>query len=104
MSWEEFIGFLLKPNGIAAAVGLLWSVAIEYVPGFEALAPKWKRVVFAGVCLVVPLLASALGMATGVYAPSFRDVVWPAIVAGCVAFGAGTLLHARKLPDAPATE
>jgi hypothetical protein len=55
--------------------------------------------VFLGLCLAVPLLASALGVLTCEWPFSWSGTFWPAIVAGGVAFGSGTLVHTRKLTD-----
>lgn len=96
MSWLNFLALLAGP----AAVGLVMSWIIEYFGAYTALAPKWKRLVFFGVCLVLPLLAAGLGVVTHLY-PLTWDTFWQAIVAGATSFSAGTLMHTRKLPDAP---
>lgn len=97
LSWEGFLRLLSEPNAIAAAVGVVWSWFAEYIPGFDALMPKWKRLVFLGVCLVIPLIAGALGILTCGWALSWNLVFWPALLAGFIAFGGGTVAHVRKL-------
>lgn len=97
MSWTDFLQLLSSPNGIAAAVGVLLSWIAEYIPGFDALMPKWKRVVFLGACFVVPLLAAALGILTAGWPVSWELTFWPALLAGGIAFGGGTVAHVRKL-------
>ena len=60
MSWSEFLAYLSEPNGIAVFAGIAWSLLIEYVNGFKVLEPKYKRLVFFGVCMVAPLAAAGL--------------------------------------------
>lgn len=98
ITWEEFLRQLAGP-GVAVAVGLAASELARYVPQFNPLAPKWKRLVFLGLCLLVPLSASALGILTCEWSFSWSATLWPAIVSGVVAFGSGTLSHTRKLKD-----
>lgn len=97
MSWSEFLKFLGSPNGIAVALGVVESVLIEYIPPFKALLPKWKRLIFFVVCLVVPLLAATVGVFTLGWPADFQTTFWPAVGAGVVAFASGTLVHTRKL-------
>lgn len=97
MSWSDFLKFLSEPNGIAAAVGVVLSFVTEYIPKFEPLAPKWKRLVFLGICLVIPLLAAGLGILTADWPASWEKTFWPAILAAGIAFGGGTVAHVRKL-------
>lgn len=97
MSWSDFLAYLSQPNGIAVAAGFLWSWLIQYIPKYEALAPKWKRLVFAVVCLAVPLVAAVLGVITLDWSLDFEATFWPAIVAGATAFATGTISHVRKL-------
>ena len=59
MSWSEFLQYAASP-GIAAIVGAILSVVVEYLPEYDNLEPKWKRLVFFGLCMVVPLAATAL--------------------------------------------
>jgi len=97
LSWEGFLRLLSTPNGIAAAVGVVLSFVAEYIPKYENLAPKMKRLVFLGICLVVPLLAAVLGILTVDWALSWEDTFWPALLAAAIAFGGGTVAHVRKL-------
>jgi len=97
MTWNEVLTFLSRPNGIAVAVGIILSLVVEYWPAFEALAAKWKRVVFFAASLIIPLLAAVLGALTAGWSWSWEATFWPALVAGVLAFGSGTALHTRKL-------
>ena len=97
MSWSDFLALLSQPNGIAAAVGVSLSFVTEYIPGYEALVPKWKRLIFLAFCLVIPLAAAGLGVLTAGWALSWELTFWPALLAGGIAFGGGTVAHARKL-------
>ena len=97
MSWSNFLAYLSQPNGISAAVGALLSIILEYWPQFDALASRYKRLVFFVLCMAVPLAGAALGILTAEWPAGFEATFWPALVAGFVAFASGTALHARKL-------
>lgn len=96
-TWEGFLRLLSEPNAIAAAVGIAWSWLAEYVPGFRDLVPKWKRLVFLGLCLLIPVIAASLGILTCGWTVSWNTVYWPALLAGFIAFGGGTVAHTRSL-------
>ena len=100
-TWLQFLLWMSTPGGISVVVGILLSVLIEYVPVFGALLPKWKRVVFFGLCLVIPVLAALLGIWTLEWAPTWQATFWPALLAGILTFASGTMTHLPKLPDMP---
>jgi len=100
MTWSGFLRFLSQPNGIALVVGVLLSLGVEYVPQFRDMASKWKRAVFFGVSLAVPLVAAGLGVLTEGWDPTWGATFWPAIIAGVLAFGSGTMRQGY-LPDLP---
>ena len=97
MTWSAFLELLSSPNGIAAAVGVFLSVVVEYIPKYDTLAPKWKRLVFFGTCFLIPLAAAGLGIWTCSWPVSWELTFWPAVLAGGIAFGGGTVAHTRKL-------
>ena len=97
MTWNEFLTWLSQPNAIAVVVGLLWSLLVDYWPVFGELAGKWKRLVFLGLALIIPLSAALLGALTAEWGWSFELTFWPALVAGVLSFGSGTVLHTRRL-------
>lgn len=103
LTWQDFLQLASDPGLITIAVGILLSIIVEYMPSFASLPPKWKRVIFFGLSLAAPISAAILGVATLDWSPSFVDTFWPAIVAGVVSFGSGTLAHLPKLPDFPAS-
>jgi len=76
-------------------VGLYFIV--DWFPQYETLTTKQKRLVFAAVCLLVPLLGVALGVASGFQEPVWESTFWPALVAAGTAFAAGTVAHVREL-------
>ena len=96
MEWTEFLRYAAGP-GVAAIVGLLLSETANYLPGFDALAERLKRIVFCLLCMIVPTLASVLGVWTAGWPSTWPATYWPALVAGAVAFGSGTLAHTRKM-------
>lgn len=97
MTWPEFLAYLSEPNGLSVAIGVLWSFAIEFIPTFDTLDPRWKRIMFLVICLVVPVAAAGLGVLTLDWDPDWQMTFWPALVAGALAFGSGTITHIRKM-------
>ena len=98
MSWGDFLQWAASP-GINVIVGAVLSTVSEYIPGYGALEAKWKRIVFFGLSMVIPLGATALAILTGEWGAwgDFQGTWWPAVVAGFAAGSAGTLVHTRKL-------
>ncbi len=96
MSWEEFLRYAGGP-GVSAIVGALLSVLVEYWPAYDALAPRWKRAVMFVVCLVVPVVAAAMGVASLGWPATWEATFWPALVAGFTAFVSSQAVHVRKL-------
>ena len=96
MSWDEALRYAAGP-GIAAIVGALVSVLVEYWPWFGQLDALRKRAVTFGLCLVVPLVAAGLGVATSGWPGSWEGTFWPALLAGFTAFTASQVVHSRKL-------
>ena len=95
-SFNEFLIGLSGPL-ISGAVAVALSWLVEYIPQYEQLAAKWKRLCFLGMCLFLPLAAASLRALLGYVAWSFDPLLWHAIVAGASAGGIGTLAHTRKL-------
>jgi len=96
MTLIEMLNSLRGP-GINAAVGVLLSILLEYLPGWESKAPKLKRPIVLGLCLAVPLLATLVLAQLGQVAASELDTWWLAIMAGATAFSTSQLAHLRKL-------
>lgn len=97
MSWGDFLKFMSEPNGISVIVGVVLSWLGEYVPGFTELLPKWKRLVFLAVCVLIPLVAAALRVWTAGASAGWDVTWWPSLVAGGMSFAAGQVAHTRKL-------
>lgn len=96
-SWSEALHLMVGPFA-AVVAGVVINIAIEYSRRFQALEEKYKVAVYVGLCLIVPLLATAAAVATHVWG-SWGDVAgtwWPAIWAGLAAAGFGRLWHAWK--------
>lgn len=102
MTWDEFLRWAASP-GVNVIVGAVLSFVVDYLPKYDVLAPKWKRLVFFGLCMVVPLGATALAISTGVWGEwaDFANTWWPALVAGFTAGSAGTLAHTREVKPCP---
>lgn len=94
-TWNQALTFAIGP-GAAVIAGIVISILIEYWPWFQGLSEKMKVLVFVLLCLVVPVLATVLAIATGEFG-MWGDVAgtwWPAIWSGLSAAGFGTLFHA----------
>ena len=100
MSWEDFLRYLMSPLGIGVAVGVALSLLAEHWPGYDLLAPKAKRLLFALLCFLFPVLSATLAALAGFVPWSWDPLYWSAIQAGAAAMTAGTLLHTRSLPTA----
>lgn len=97
MSFPDFVAALQTPNLIAVVVGALWSVIVEYFPAWTTLDPKWKRAVFFGLSLLVPVLGAAIGISAGYQVSEWESTWWPCVLAGLVAFTSGQIVHMRKM-------
>jgi len=98
--WLQFLAWLVVPSSITIAVGVVLSVVVEYLPNFDALDPKWKRVVVFALSLVVPVLAQVCRLASNVEGLAWADWAttwWPVVVAGVTSFASATVTHIRKL-------
>jgi len=100
MDIPSFDSWLVALSGplVGTAVALVLSWVVEYLPQYEALAGKYKRLVYFGLCLIVPIAAACLRGVLGYVAWSFDPLIWHALWAGMGAAGVGTLAHIRKLP------
>ena len=96
MIFCEFVKSL-QGTGLGAAVGVVLSYVIEWWKGYANLTPEAKRLVFLAICLAIPLAATGVGILSCGQPASFMETWWPALVAGLVAFSAGTVAHTRKL-------
>ncbi len=98
MSWQDFLKYLAEPSGIVAVLGFILSWLVEYIPGFDALVPKWKRLVVLVLSMAIPLVGVGLSIATGVVGDVTWELTWwPALVAGFLAFGGATVAQTRQL-------
>jgi len=97
MNWTEFLSYLRGP-GVAAVVGVLLSYVVEYWELYQTLDSRYKRLVIAGLCFVVPVVATALSCASGLMVwGDWANTWWPALVAGFTAFSGNQFAHLRKL-------
>ena len=103
MTWSDALLYASGP-GVAAVVGGALSFLVEYWPGYTALAPRNKRLVFIGLCLAVPVLAATLRGLWGYAAWGWETLYWPALLAGGTAYFTGQVAHLRQLPAAPSEE
>ena len=82
---------------VSIIVGVALSWIMEWYPKYSEWESKKKRLVYFGLCLVVPVGASCLRAGLGYVAWGFDPLIWHALWAGFAAGGAGTVVHTRKL-------
>ena len=97
MAFCEFVLGLQTASILHGAAGAVLSYLIEWWKGYGNLDPAYKRLVFLGICLAIPLVAAGVGILSCGQSPAFVETWWPALVAGLTVFGGGTLAHTRKL-------
>ena len=97
MTFCDFVLGLQTSSILHGAVGVALSYVIEWWRGYADLTAQAKRLVFLGICLVIPLIAAGVGVLSCGQSPAFVDTWWPALGAGLTVFGGGTLAHTRKL-------
>jgi len=93
-----FDAFLEKLSGplVSAGVGIVLSWLIEYWAGYGNLRPKFKRLVFFGLCLILPMAAALLRAGLGYVRLTFDPLLWHAIWSGAGAGGVATVMHIRR--------
>ena len=90
MTLPDFLTFAAGP-GVNAVVGFILSFVAEWVPGWNDLAPKTKRLAMMAGSFVVPVVATLL---LGKYD---QAAVWNALIAGFTAFYDSQAAALRKL-------
>ena len=83
---------------VSVVVGVVLSWLVEWWPAYSKWPSKKKRLIYLGLCLVVPVAAAALRVVLGYVIWSFDPLIWHALWSGAAAFAAGTAVHTRKLP------
>ena len=76
MTWEEFVRFLANDE-TAVVVAVVISLLVEYVPRYDELTAKAKRLVFFGLAFAVPLLGALFGIVSLDWPASWAETVWP---------------------------
>lgn len=94
------LGQLLVPGVLGAAVGLVFSYVVEWLPEFEQQSPRMKRLYFFVTCVVVSTLAGTLIAALNGFW-NWDYIVGNAITASLAAMSMGTLAHTRDLSNKP---
>ena len=94
---SDFIALLTTPDGIAAALGVVLSWLVEYIPQWDDLAPRWKRLLVAGTALVIGVCAVVV-QAQMSGTPIDADLLYRGVRAGALALATSQLAHARHLP------
>lgn len=91
MTFQEFLQYVQTSAGINVAVGFVLSFVAEWIPGYNALEAKLKRLIIMLLCFVLPVIATVL---LGCYT---QECIWQALLAGGSAFFGSQVAHARKL-------
>ncbi len=91
MTLQEFLQYIQTSGGINVAVGFALSFVAEWIPGYDSIEPRLKRLVMMVLCFVLPIVATVL---LGCYTP---ECLWQALLAGGSAFFGSQVAHVRKL-------
>lgn len=91
MSLTEFLQYVQTSAGINVVIGFVLSFIAEWIPGYDDIEPKLKRLVIMVLCFVLPVGATIL---LGCYT---AECIWSALLAGGAAFFGSQAAHARKL-------
>ena len=97
MAFCDFVIGLQTATILHGAAGIALSYIVEWWKGYANLSAQIKRLVFLGICLVIPIAAAGVGILSCGQSAAFVETWWPAIVAGLTVFGGGTVVHTRKL-------
>lgn len=99
MTFCDFVLGLQTSSILHGAAGVALSYVIEWWKGYANLSAQVKRLVFLGLCLVIPLAAAGVGVLSCGQSAAFVETWWPASVAGLTVFSSGTLAHTGKLTE-----
>lgn len=94
----EFLVLLGTSAFVNLLVGAFVAVLLEYWPAWDGFAPKVKRPIVLGFCLVVPVV-SLIGQNLLCGVGINPDAIYIAIVAGVMAFTGSQFAHTYKLPS-----
>ena len=94
----EALTWIGTSAGIGMLLGVAVSAALEYWPAWEGFAPKIKRPIVLGFCLVVPVL-SLVGQSLLCGAGIDQQALYRALLAGIAAFTASQFAHIPQLPS-----
>ena len=90
MTFNEFLQYAASP-GVNVIVGFILSFVAEWIPGYEQVDAKLKRLYMMLLCFVVPVLATFLMGQFG------QDAIWQALMAGFTAFFGSQAAHVREI-------
>jgi len=90
MAFREFLQYAANP-GVNVIVGFVLSFVAEWIPGYDGVSAKLKRLYMMLLCFVVPVLATFL------LGQFDQEAVWMALMAGFTAFFGSQASHVRKL-------
>jgi hypothetical protein len=83
---------------VSVIAGMLISWPVGLWPAYNDWETKYKRLVYGGICITVPVGAACLRASLGYVAWSFDPLIWHALWHDIAAALAGTVdYHARKL-------
>jgi len=92
MSFCEFLSQGWAAESLAALVGVILAIIIEYWPAYEELPARTKQLVYMGLCVLVGFGTWGVALAYGCPAADWWTVLQAVWGAG-MAFFAGTAAH-----------
>jgi len=91
VTFQEFLQYVQTSTGINAVIGFILSFVAEWIPGYDVLEAKLKRLIMMLLCFILPIAATVL---LGCYE---SECIWQALLAGGAAFFGSQASHLRKL-------
>jgi len=60
MTFQEFLRYVQTSAGINVVVGFILSFVAEWIPGYDGIEPKLKRLIIMVLCFVLPVASTVL--------------------------------------------
>ena len=93
---EQDLQYVMDSLGVV--IGAVMSLLADYIPNFNVLEPKYKRLVFVSASFIVPLFVFLFGYMAGVYEfIDFQTSIYPFLRSGFAVAVGGTVAHTRYL-------
>ena len=96
MELVTFLKWAGTGPGINVIIGVALSFVVEWVPGYDSLQSRVKRLVVMGASFIVPVVSLVLLLLLGEVVFSW-NLFYLAVAAGFTEFFGSQMAHARRL-------